>query len=180
MTIKPCLSLKKKTESIPVKIRMDIPLELADILKWRNTNPNETKQVIDYINREETVDHYLSVMHPVCGNMIQFGIDYHNFMDNNDPSGLVDFINKYKHDSYWRLARFANGLQMDIDAVKNTLLYPHISNGPVEGTNSIIKCVKRMGGSRAKIDLLTAKMVLRQLNKEPKKTDANCQIPLSA
>jgi transposase len=97
--------------------------------------------------------------------MIQFGIDYHNFMDNNNPAGLLEFINKYKDSSHWRLARFAKGLQMDIAAVTNTLLYPDISNGMVEGINNAIKCDKRVCGGRANIDLLTSRTVARQLNK---------------
>ena len=43
MTANPILMLKKNI--IPVKIRMNIPLELADALNWRNTKPNEQKQV---------------------------------------------------------------------------------------------------------------------------------------
>jgi hypothetical protein len=144
---------------------MNIPLELVDILKWRQIEPTKEKPVMIETNFETSVDHYMSVMHPVYDHMIQFGVDYHNFMDKNDPVGLYEFIDKYKNDSYWRLARFANGLQMDIDAVKNTLLYPKISNGIVEGINSIIKCIKRVCGGKAKIDLLTAKMVIRHLTK---------------
>ena len=146
---------------------MGIPLELVDILNWRDIEPQGHKQFVPDEKRESAVNHYMSVRHPVFEHMVQFGIDYHDFMDNNNPIGLLDFIDKYIDDSYWRLARFAKGLQMDIEAVKNTLIYPHISNGPVEGTNSLTKCVKRVGGNRAKIDLLTATMVLRQLNKEP-------------
>jgi transposase len=86
-------------------------------------------------------------------------------MDNNDLTGLIEFIQKYKNDSYWRLARFANGLEMDIEAVKNTLIHPNISNGVTEGINSLIKSIKRVGGGKAKIDLLTAKMVIRHLKK---------------
>ena len=93
-------------------------------------------------------------------------------MDNNDPAGLLGFIDKYKTNKYKRLASFAKGLQMDLEAVKNTLLYPDISNGPVEGTNNLAKCVKRVGGSKAKIDLLAARVVLRQLDKPPA-ADAN-------
>ena len=149
---------------------MNIPLELADILKWRDIKPSVKKQAATSINTEAAIDHYMSVMHPVCDHMIQFGADYHNFMDKNDPVSLLEFIEKYKNDNHWRLARFANGLQMDIDAIKNTLLYPNISNGMVEGINNLIKCVKRVCGGKAKIDLLTAKMVLRQLNKAEKKS----------
>ena len=143
---------------------MNLPLELVDVLNWRNVEPIKEKQPTNADN-EATVDHFISTIYPVYSHMIQFGIDYHSFMDKNDPIGLLDFIEKYKNDSYWRLAKFANGLQMDIEAVTNTLLYPHISNGPTEGINSAIKCVKRVCGGKAKIDLLTAKMVIRHLNK---------------
>ena len=143
--------------------RMNIPQELADILGWRRIESAKEKQMTN--NTEAFVDYYLSTMHPVYNHMIQFGIDYHNFMDNNNSVGLLEFIEKYKNDSYWRLARFAKGLQKDIEAVKNTLLYPNISNGVTEGINSVIKCIKRVCGGRAKIDLLTAKMVLRHLSK---------------
>jgi transposase len=144
---------------------MKLPLELVDVLKWRNTGINEKKQEMIETKREVFVDRYINVMYPVCAHMIQFGIDYHEFMDNNNPVGFHSFIEKYKNDKHWRLAKFANGLQMDIDAVKNTLLYPNISNGVVEGINGIIKCIKRVCGGKAKIDLLTAKMILRQLAK---------------
>jgi len=122
------------------------------------------KQPID-ADIEASVERFISVMHPVYKHLIQFGIDYHNFMDSNDVAGLHEFIAKYKNDSYRKLAKFANGLQMDIEAVTNTLLYPDISNGVVEGTNNAIKCDKRLCGGRAKIDLLTARTVLRQLSK---------------
>lgn len=145
---------------------MNIPLELADSLNWRNTEPKEVKLVAIDVNRRAAVDYYMSTMYPVVEHMIQFGVDYHNFMDNNDPVGLLEFIDKYKDSKYTRLAKFANGLQMDIEAVKNTLLYPDISNGIVEGVNSLVKCIKRVCGSRAKIDLLAARTLLRQQDKK--------------
>ena len=144
---------------------MNIPLELVDTFNWRDAEPIGNKQAATGIDGDATVEHYISAMHPVYARMIQFGVDYHKFMDNNDPVGLLEFIEKYKGDSYWRLARFANGLQMDIDAVTNTLLYPDISNGVVGGTNSLIKSIKRVGGGKAKADLLTAKVVIRHLGK---------------
>jgi len=147
---------------------MNIPLELVNVLNWRAILPQEHKQHTDGAARELAANHYLSVKYPVCEHLVQFGIDYHNFMDNNDPARLDEFIDKYKDDSYPRLATFAKGLKMDIDAVRNTLLYPHISNGIVEGNNSATKCVKRVGGNRANIDLLTAKMVIRQRDKNPR------------
>jgi len=147
---------------------MNIPLELADALKWRDAGPVEKKQAAGEAGADGHVEHFMRAMHPAYGHMIQFGIDYHGFMDRNDAAGLVEFIDKYKDDEYWRLAKFANGLQMDFDAVKNTLLYPKISNGVVEGVNSLIKSIKRVGGGRAKIDLLTAKVVIRHQTKAPR------------
>lgn len=160
-----------KKNAIPASNRMSLPLELVDVLNWRETESDENVQMTKETNAEATIDHYLSVMHPIYDYAIRFGLDYHKFMDNNDPKGLLEFIEKYKNDSNWRLARFANGLEMDIDAVKNTLLHPNISNGIVEGINSLIKSIKRVGGGKAKIDLLTAKMVIRHLKKAPNVTD---------
>ena len=144
---------------------MKIPMELVDAFNWRDVDPIEDKRVATSADADAAVHQYISTMHPVYSHIIQFGADYHKFMDNNDPVGLLEFIDKYKDDSYWRLARFANGLQMDIDAVTNTLLYPDISNGVVEGINSLVKSIKRVGGGKAKVDLLTAKMVIRHLGK---------------
>ena len=144
---------------------MNIPLELVDVFNWRDAEPFKGRKAETSTDSEAAVNHYLSTMHAVYNHMIRFGVDYHKFMDNNDPVGLLEFIDKYKDDGYWRLARFANGLQMDIDAVTNTLLYPNISNGMVEGINSLIKSIKRVGGGKAKVDLLTAKVVIRHLDK---------------
>ena len=145
---------------------MKLPLELVDVLNWRDRDPIATRPPID-LEIEASVNLLIGIRHPAFGHMIQFGIDYHSFMDNNDVAGLHEFIAKYKDDSYWRLAKFAKGLQMDIEAVTNTLLYPHISNGVVEGTNNAIKCDKRICGGRAKADLLTARTIVRQQMSKP-------------
>ena len=58
------------------------------------------------------------------------------------------------------MAGFASGLQKDIEAVKNCLRYPAISNGPMEGTNHKIKGVRRRAYGRAGIELLNALLVL--------------------
>jgi len=141
-------------------------LELAGKLNWLDNDVIEDKPSASIPGRDEAIDHYLHTMFPAYNDMIQFGIDFHNFMDNNDLEGLSVFIEKYMASSYSKLAQFANGLQRDIEAVRNTLRYPDISSGIVEGTNNSIKCVKRMGGSRMKIDFLAAKMALRTASKQ--------------
>lgn len=75
-------------------------------------------------------------------------------------SALGRFINNYKDSTIDSVAQFAKGLDKDYDAVKNCLLYPNISNGPVEGINSRTKYVHRRGGGRASVELLCAFRVL--------------------
>ena len=140
---------------------MKLPLEVLDALNWRDSVPSAAAKQADP-EAEAGVDRFIVTKYPVFGYLVQFGVDYHWFMDKKDPAGLAAFIEKYKGDSYGKLATFAKGLEKDIDAVTNALLRPDISNGPVEGKNSSIKCDKRVYGGRAKVDLLTAKSLLRQ------------------
>jgi hypothetical protein len=154
--------LKKNGSPIPACNRMNLPLDLVNVLNWGATVPAGMNAAAADAGAEASADRFMYATHPVLDHMVRFALDYHKFMDSGDPAGLLDFIEKYKGDSHWRLARFANGLQMDFDAVKNALLHPDISNGPVEGKNNSIKCDKRICGGRAKTDLLTAKALLRQ------------------
>jgi transposase len=77
-----------------------------------------------------------------------------------DVAKLDHFIAEYRDDPIEPLSSFALGLEKDYNAVKNCLLYPKISNGPMEGTNNKIKMVRRRGYGRAGIELLNALMVL--------------------
>ena len=45
------------------------------------------------------------------------------------------------------------GLERDYDAVNNSLIYRHVSNGPSEGNNSRIKMLHRRSTGRAGLDL---------------------------
>ena len=94
------------------------------------------------------------------GILVTFLIDFHACLDLNDVFLLDAFIDKYKESEIAAVAQFANGLEKDYDAVKNCLLYPHISNGPVEGINSRTKYVHRRGSGRASVELLNAYRVL--------------------
>jgi len=87
-------------------------------------------------------------------------MDFHSFLDENDVTLLDKFIIKYKGNEIDSVSQFINGLIKDYDAVKNCLLYPHISNGPIEGINSRTKYIHRRGGGRASIELLNAYRVL--------------------
>lgn len=77
-----------------------------------------------------------------------------------DVDKLNRFISHYQCDSNEEIALFASGLRKDFEAVKNCLLYPNISNGPMEGTNNKIKMVRKRGFGRAGLELLNAILVL--------------------
>jgi len=86
--------------------------------------------------------------------------DFYTCLDLNDIVLLDAFIYKYKDSGIASVAQFSHGLIKDYDAVKNCLLYSHISNGPIEGTNSRTKYVHRRSGGRASVELLNAYRVL--------------------
>lgn len=67
-------------------------------------------------------------------NYIQFLAEFYFVIDNFDIFALDQFIDKYIKSDIDHLAQFAKGLKKDYDAVKNSIIYPHISNGPIEGT----------------------------------------------
>lgn len=54
---------------------------------------------------------------------------------------LYLFIGKYKNEDIKSVSNFAKGLERDIDAVENAVVYDY-SNGFVEGTNSRLKMIK--------------------------------------
>ncbi len=58
------------------------------------------------------------------------------------------------------LAQYVKGLADDYEAVKNSLIYDEISNGPIEGINNRIKSIHRRSSGRAGIFLLNAYVVL--------------------
>jgi transposase len=87
-------------------------------------------------------------------------VAFYEVLSTVDIKKLDAFISKYQEDSIEAVAIFASGLKKDYDAVKNSLIYPRISNGPMEGTNNKIKMLRRRGYGRAGIELINALAVL--------------------
>ena len=102
----------------------------------------------------------LAACYPVMAMLVQFLSDCYHVFDAADPAALERFIQQYQACEIGPLAQYATGLEKDFEAVKNSLIYPEISNGPLEGTNSRIKMKHRRGGGRAGIELLNAYNVL--------------------
>ncbi len=92
--------------------------------------------------------------------LVKFLRDCYHVFDAADSAALDAFIQQYQDSPIGPLAQYATGLLRDKDAVKNALLYPGISNGPLEGVNSRIKMKHRRGSGRAGLELLNAYNVL--------------------
>ena len=92
--------------------------------------------------------------------LIGFLADCYLVFDSADMCELKRFMIKYKDSVYDPIARYIVGIEADIVAVKNSLIYSDISNGPTEGNNSRIKMLHRRSGGRAGLDLLNAYAVL--------------------
>lgn len=89
-----------------------------------------------------------------------FLVAFYEVMLSADVQKLDAFISTYQKDSIEAISNFASGLKKDYEAVKNGLLYPQISNGPMEGTNNKIKMLRRRGYGRAGLELINALAVL--------------------
>ena len=100
-------------------------------------------------------------LYPVIMVLVSFLSDCYKVFDESSIDELDSFINKYKDCDVDPLSHYANGLLNDYQAVKNSLIYKNISNGPLEGTNSRIKMKHRRGGGRAGIELINAYNVLK-------------------
>lgn len=72
---------------------------------------------------------------------------------------LYLFIERYKKSEILPIARFAKGLEKDIDAIENSVASP-LSNGFVEGINNRTKMIKRVMYGRCGLELLSAKIML--------------------
>ena len=92
--------------------------------------------------------------------LVEFLSDCYGVVDAADPAALTAFIQRYQDSEIGPLATYVAGLQQDYEAVANSLRYPDISNGPLEGMNSRIKMKHRRAGGRAGIELLNAYNVL--------------------
>ena len=76
-----------------------------------------------------------------------------------DTELLDRWIEKYRLSRLKEMASFSAGIEKDIVAVKNAIIYD-MSNGPIEGLNNKLKAIKRQMYGRAGYRLLMLKMSL--------------------
>lgn len=88
----------------------------------------------------------------------QFVSSFRKTINGNDPDKLDRWVIEYSANHMKELASFAKGLEADITAVKNAIIYD-LTNGPVEGMNNRLKALKRSMYGRAGNRLLMIKMI---------------------
>lgn len=143
---------KKNSLGVFVKKEQTVSVHYVsknDVFKyiWSRTELNEDDKA--YIFGKYTI---LQEIHTsVC--------DFRDIYVKKDTQLLESFINKYSNSSIAGIKSFANGLKLDIAAVKNSVI-SELSNGFVEGQNNKVKLIKRSMYGRAKLKLLRAKILL--------------------
>lgn len=134
-------------------------------------NPNQ-KPDVHYVTRQDIFKHlwsgeefdtktdsaYLFENYSSLTELKQCINNFREIYIYKNPKLLDWFIAIYSQSSIRTVASFANGLLTDIDAVSNSVTST-LSNGFVEGNNNRIKVIKRIMYGRAKINLLSAKVV---------------------
>ena len=86
--------------------------------------------------RKKKLFEKIVALYPVIMILVSFLSDCYKVFDDYSVVELDSFITKYKSIEIAPLAQYASGLLNDYEAVKNSLIYKDISNGPIEGINS--------------------------------------------
>ncbi|MEO1300300.1 MAG: transposase, partial [Cyanobacteria bacterium J06636_16] len=85
--------------------------------------------------------------------------DFAQMLRERQSEDFDSWLNRAMEGNLPALARFAEGLKEDYEAVKAGLILPW-SNGPVEGQINRLKMLKRQMYGRASLDLLSNRFIL--------------------
>ncbi|MDD3416621.1 MAG: transposase [Lachnospiraceae bacterium] len=113
-----------------------------------------------WMGAEPTASHkaYLLQTYPKLSDLMVCIREFREIYEKRNMPLLYLYIEKYKTSELKEIARFATGLEKDLDAVENSVASV-LSNGFVEGTNSKLKMVKRTMYGRCSKLLLAAKLM---------------------
>jgi len=123
--------------------------------KTEETEKNKTEEP-----KKKTIIEKVEPLFPMIRTLVEFLTDCYAVFDSCSVVGLESFIGKYRGHSIDSLSQYAKGLFDDYDAVRNCLVFPEISNGPIEGCNNRIKMIKRRSCGKAGVEMLNAYAVL--------------------
>jgi len=138
----------------------------AGVYIKKNQNINfhyvSSRDIFDYIWSDKELDLrdivYIMEKYPCVFDILQCVRDFRNVYVEKSVVLLRYFATIYSFSPIRQLKSFASGLLRDYDAVKNSVM-SELSNGFVEGVNNKIKVIKRIMYGRAKLNLLSAKIL---------------------
>ena len=107
------------------------------VIKQGYTIRKEKKKI------NKSVEKYFKVIkekYSIIGELKEIYDSFYSILMGDDPDKLDRFINNYKES---KLKVFVQGIEKDIDPIKNAISFPY-SSGFVEGNNNKFKLLKRI------------------------------------
>lgn len=95
----------------------------------------------------------------ILSKLREFCVSFKNVMSGKSTDELISWIDKYKDGQLYYLRTFAQGLQRDLEAIKNAITSSY-NNGLAEGLNNKLKTLKRCMYGRASNRLIEIKMMV--------------------
>ena len=91
--------------------------------------------------------------------------EFKSLFKNGNPETLLTWIEQVKQLNISEMNSFITGIERDIDAVKNAIIYEY-NNGLAEGSINKIKVIKRIMYGRCNFETLKRKVLLLERMKE--------------
>ena len=101
--------------------------------------------------------------YPELKQLLKLVKEFKVLLFNGDPYKLDYWIKSVENTAISELKSFAQGIHRDLQAVKNSIIYPY-SNGLAEGTVNKIKVIKRTMYGRCGFQMLRRKILLNYIN----------------
>lgn len=130
--------------------KIKIPLKQITYLIYNKVNE---KSEITPAQLEQVYKKY-----PQVKQVLDVVYNFKEALFSGDKNQLDDWIKSAKRMDINEINSFIKGVEQDIDAVKNAIIYPY-SNGLAEGTVNKIKVIKRIMYGRNKFDMLKRKVL---------------------
>lgn len=109
-------------------------------------------------------DQYEEVIkkYPIIGNLYLITREFYNALFSKKPEKIDEWIKNAKKYDIPELQTFINGIEKDLTAVKNAIIYSY-NNGLAEGSVNKIKVIKRIMYGRNSFELLKSKVLFHEL-----------------
>ena len=93
-------------------------------------------------------------------------VSFSDILAGDDPSKLQEWIDKYKSSPYKHVAEWAANLEENEKPYLENAIRTGYTNGPTEGKNSRVKCIKRCAGNRGSHEYLFRRLALASMFSE--------------